>query len=53
MLPLIEFVRDFAPKKMYKPQRIRNMSFYEEADIDAIGNGNTALEVFQVLATLS
>jgi hypothetical protein len=52
-LPLIEFVRDFLPKRNYKPQRIIDMSSYEQAGWGAVDNGNTALEVFQVLVTLS
>ena len=52
-MPLAEFVCDFTCNKGYTQHRFLDMSCYEEVGIRVVDNDNTALEICQVLVTMS
>jgi hypothetical protein len=52
IVPAIEFFKLFLLKKGFTPQAITDMAVFEAAGIDALDNGNTSLEIYQVLVGL-
>lgn len=53
ILPAIEFFKLFLVRKSYKPQKVTDMSVFEAAGTYALDNGNSSLEIFEVLMELA